>query len=80
MKQSCRKCVVTLWSQDLPMTRCREVRSKAHAGADGTKIGDTRGVGKCRAEWERFGLGSCSAALELAPSECSTSSREASGN
>lgn len=47
MKQLCRKCVVTLWSQDLPLTCFREMCSKAHTGADGTEIGDTGGVGKC---------------------------------
>lgn len=47
MKQSCRKRVVNLWSQDLPTTCCREECSKAHAGADETEIGATRGVGKC---------------------------------
>lgn len=52
--------------------------SKAHAGADKTEVGDTRGVGKCWTDWERFGLGSHSAAVELAPGVCSTSSRKAS--
>lgn len=36
-KQSRGKCSGALWSQDLPRTPCREVCSKAQAGADKTE-------------------------------------------